>query len=165
VIRVAGATIGLAIVAAVIIAARPAGGHGGVLPARLRFTAAQDGALAVSPAAPRPLLASGPLRPGGRAAGTVTLRNETGERLAVSLRARPDSTALDGTAMVRLSAEGRSLAAGTLESLRGWSRPLALAPGGAARVRVLAWIPAATETGYEGADVAVALEPRERRPR
>jgi hypothetical protein len=160
--RVAGAVIGLGLVAAVVLAVRPAGGHGGVLPAHLRFTVAQDGAIAAAPAAPKPLLASGPLRPGSRAAATMRLRNQTGERLFVRLRARPDSTALDGTARVRLSGAGRTLAAGTLESLRaGSAGAIALAPGAGAAVRVTAWIPADTETGYEGASVGVVLEPVE----
>lgn len=163
--RVAGAAIGLGIVVAVIFAARPAGGHGGVLPARLRFSVAQDGAVAASPAAPKPLLASGPMRPGSRVEGTLRLRNQTGARLAVALRARPSSTALDGTVEVRLSAAGRTLAAGTLESLRRGSAPVVLAPGGAAAVRVAAWIPAEVETGYEGRDVSVLLEPIEGRAR
>src|SRR4051794_26937748 len=105
--RAIGAAIGLGLVAALIVAARPAGGHGGGLPATLRFTAALDGGVEISPAAPRPLLESGPLRPGSRASGTMTVRNQTGERLAVRLRGKPDSTALDGTAEVRLTSGGR----------------------------------------------------------
>jgi hypothetical protein len=160
--RAIGAAIGLGLVAALVVAASPAGGHGGVLPARLAFTAALDGAVAVEPAAPKPLLRSGPMRPGSRASATMTVRNQTGEALAVRLRAKPDSTALDGTAHVRLVARGVVLADGTLQALRqGTTEALRLAPGAAAEVRVSAWIPADTETGYEGRVVAVALEPVE----
>jgi len=160
--RAIGAAIGLGLVAALIVAAHPAGGHGGVLPASLRFTAALDGAVAADPAAPKPLLASGPLRPGSHARGGFTLRNETGETLAVRLRAKPSSTALDGIAQVRLVSRGVVLSEGTLQALRqGTTEALRLAPGAAARVRVVAWIPAEVETGYEGRDVAVALEPVE----
>lgn len=160
--RAIGAAIGLGLVAALIVAARPAGGHGGVLPAELRFTAALDGAVAVEPAAPKPLLVSGPMRPGSHASGTVSVRNETGEGLAVRLRAQPDSTALDGTAHVRLVSRGSVLFDETLQALRqGTTGAIRLAPGAAAAVRVIAWIPAETETGYEGRHVAVELEPVE----
>jgi len=160
--RAIGAAIGLALIAALIVMARPAGGHGGVLPASLRFTATLDGAVAATPAAPKPLLASGPMRPGSHARGAFALRNETGETLAVRLRARPNSTALDGTAQVRLESRGVVLFEGTLQALRqGTAEALRLRPGGSAPVRVLAWIPAEVETGYEGREVAVSLEPAE----
>jgi len=160
--RAIGAAIGLGLVAALIVAARPAGGHGGVLPASLRFTATLDGAVAAEPAAPKPLLASGPMRPGSHARGGFTLSNQTGETLAVRLRAKPSSTALDGTAQVRLQSRGIVLFEGTLQALRqGTEEALRLQPGGAARVAVVAWIPAEVETGYEGRKVAVALEPVE----
>src|SRR3954447_12964983 len=160
--RAIGAAIGLGLVAALRVRARPAGGHGGVLPASLRFTAVLDGAGAVEPAPPKPLLASGPMRPGTHASGALTLRNQTGETLAVRLRAKPDSTALDGTAQVRLVSRGQVLADGTLQALRqGTAQAVRLQPGAAAQVRVLAWIPAEVETGYEGRNVAVALEPVE----
>jgi hypothetical protein len=160
--RAIGAAIGLGLVAALIVAARPATGHGGVLPATLRFAAALDGSVAISPSAPRPLLVSGPMRPGSHVVGTMTVRNQTGEALAVRLRAKPDSTALDGTAQVRLTSGGRTLSEGTLQALRqGTAAALELSPGGAARVRVVAWIPAEVETGYEGRQVAVELEPSE----
>jgi hypothetical protein len=160
--RAIGAAIGLALVAALIVAARPAGGHGGVLPASLRFTAALDGAVAAEPAAPQPLLASTDMRPGSHAHGSFILRNQTGETLAVRLRAKPSSTALDGTAMVRLESRGVVFSEGTLQALRqGTAKPLKLQPGAAAPVQVLAWIAAEVETGYEGRDVAVSLEPVE----
>ena len=164
--RVLAAAIGAALVIALVAMARPAGGHGGVRAAALRFTAEPDGAVAVTPAAPRALLASGPLRPGGHADGTLRLRNQTGSRLAVGLRAVPSSTALDGLARVRVLAGDRLLADTTLQVLRrGTPGRLRLAPGATARVRILASIPAGTETGYEGAHVAVRLVPEYGRAR
>jgi hypothetical protein len=121
--RAIGAAIGLCLVAALIVAARPAGGHGGVLPASLRFTATLDGAVAATPAAPKPLLASGSLRPGDRAEGAFSLRNQTGEMLAVRLKAQPSSTALDGIAQVRVQSRGAVLFEGTLQALRFASPP------------------------------------------
>jgi hypothetical protein len=160
--RAIGAAIGLGLVAALIVAARPTGGHGGVLPASLLFTAELDGAVAVEPAAPKPLLVSGPMRPGTHASATMTVRNQTGEALAVRLRAQPDSTALDGTAHVRLISRGKVLFDETLQALRrGSGGAIDLPPGGAAPVHVVVWIPAETETGYEGRHVAVVLAPVE----
>ena len=159
--RAVAAAIGAVLVIALVVAARPAGGHGGVLAASLRFAAASDGELAMTPAAPRTVLDSGPLRPGGHAAGTLALRNQTGSRLVVGLRAEPDSTALDGLAHVRVSAGRRLLADSTLQLLRqGTPGRLRLAPGAAARLRVVASLPADAETGYEGARVAVRLVPQ-----
>ncbi len=155
--------IGAALVVALLVQARPAGGHGGVLPASLSFFAAPDGAVEAAPAAPRALLESGPLRPGGHAAGTLRLRNQTGSRLAVGLRAEPSSTALDGLVRVRLVAAGRVLADTTLQALRqGTPGRLRLAPGAGTTVRVIARLPAEVVTGYEGRDVTVNLVPMDR---
>jgi hypothetical protein len=61
-----------------------------------------------------------------------------------------------------LQSRGVVLFEGTLQALRGGTEEaLRLQPGGAAQVRVTAWIPAEVETGYEGRKVAVALEPVE----
>ena len=54
--RAVAAALGVVIVIALVVVARPAGGHGGVLPASLRFAASQDGAVAITPAAPQALL-------------------------------------------------------------------------------------------------------------
>ena len=162
IIRIVAAALGAAIVLAIVLLARPAGGHGGVLPASLRLTLSQDGAIAVSPAAPKPLAENARLRPGGHVAGAAVVRNQTGERLAVRLRAQPSSTALDGLALVRISAGAKTIFDSTLQALRqGTSGAIAIAPGAAARVRVLARIPADAATGYEGRHVDVELTPYE----
>jgi hypothetical protein len=156
--RVVAVAIGFSLVALLIVMARPAGGHGGVLPASLRFAASQDGAVAIIPAAPKPLLVSGPMRPGSHVAGKMRLRNETGKSLAVGFRAEPSSTALDGIAHVKITSGGKTIADTTLQALRqGSAGAVPLAPGRGASIRVLAWIPADTETGYEGASVDVQL--------
>jgi hypothetical protein len=158
--RVIGVAIGLGLVVAAIIATRPAEGHGGVLPASLRVVAGQDGAVAVSPATPRPLLLGDAMRPGGHLSGRLRLRNQTGRRLAVGLRAHPSSTGLDGTVHVRLSSGGVTFFDGTLQALRAGSEgSVPLMPGAAATVRATAWVPADTETGYEGIQVSVLLTP------
>ena len=116
----------------------------------------------MTPAAPRAVLASGPLRPGGHAAGTLALRNQTGSRLAVGLRAVPD---LDRARRPRPRAGHRPAGASSPTRPcrccgRGTPGRLRLAPGAAARLRVVASLPADAETGYEGARVAVRLVPQ-----
>jgi hypothetical protein len=158
--RAFGLALGLGLVVATILVAAPAGGHGGVLPASLRFAAAQDGAVAVSPAAPKPLLRATAMRPGSHASGELRLTNQTGEKLSVGLRAEPSSTALDGLAHVRIESGGKVLADTTLQALRAGSEgSVRLAPGESAKLRVRVSIPADTETGYEGASVQVTLVP------
>ena len=93
--RAAGLAVGVGLVLAVVIAVRPAGGHGGVLPARLAVTATQDGAVAVAPLAPEPLFRTS-LRPGRHAGGQLRLLNQTGSALDVGLRASPSSKAPRG---------------------------------------------------------------------
>lgn len=164
--RVLAAALGVGIVVAVVLMAGPAGGHGGVLPASLRFTVDQDGAVAITPAAPKALLEDAHLRPGRHAEGELVLRNQTGARLAVALRATPSSTALDGITRVRIETGAETIFDSTLGALReGTDAPLRLGPGAAAEVRVEAWIPAAEETGYEGRRVDVGLALTERTAR
>lgn len=160
--RIAAVALGAVIVLVVVLLARPAGGHGGILPASLRVAASQDGALVVSPAAPKPVLEDARLRPGAHAGGELRLRNQTGEQLAVLLRAEPSSTALDGILRVRIEAGGKRVFDSTLQALRqGTEDAISLRPGRAAPVRVFAWIPATEATGYEGRQVDVLLVPEE----
>jgi hypothetical protein len=157
--RIVAAAIGACLVVALIAVSLPEGGEGGVMPASLRVTATQDGALAVTPAAPMALL-NASLRPGGNADGHLVLRNQTGERLAVGLRAEPSSTALDGIVAVRILAGEKLLAETTLQGLRqGSEGTVRIRPGGAARIDVTASIAADVETGYEARNVAVELVP------
>ncbi len=152
--------LGVAIVVALILLARPAGGHGGVLPASLRFTAAQDGAVAITPAAPKAVLEDSHLRPGRHAEGEMALRNQTGAPLALALRAEPASTALDGITRVRISAGAELIFDSTLGILRQGTDAFRIGPGGSRSLEVTAWIPAGEPTGYEGrrVDVQLAVE-------
>ncbi|HET7444622.1 MAG TPA: hypothetical protein VFJ57_08190 [Solirubrobacterales bacterium] len=160
--RITALALGAAIVLVVVLCARPAGGHGGVLPASLRVSASQDGALAVSPAAPKAVLEDARLRPGAHAGGQLRLRNQTGSQLAVRLRAEPTSTALDGILRVRIEAGGESVFDSTLQALRqGTEDAIRLGPGQETAVRVSTWIPATEATGYEGRHVDVLLVPEE----
>ncbi|HSS32757.1 MAG TPA: hypothetical protein VLL27_05705 [Solirubrobacterales bacterium] len=159
--RLVAAALGVALVVALIVVARPASSHGGVLPASLSFTPSGDGAVEASPVAPRTVLADAHMRPGSHADGYLRLRNQTGARLAVRLRALPSSTALDGLAQVRVSAGGHQIFDSTLQLLRQGTAAIGLAPGTVVKVHIVASIPAETETGYEGRRVEVQLAPVE----
>jgi hypothetical protein len=100
------------------------------------------------------------LRPGGpRAGGTFTIRNQTGEDLAVALRAEVSSTSLNGLLEVRVRGGGRLLAESALEGLRVRPIRLQLASGQRARLDLEAWLPSQVLDGYEGALVDVTLTP------
>jgi hypothetical protein len=160
--RVLAAALGVAVVIVLVLVACPAGGHGGVLPASLRFTASQDGAVAITPAAPKALLEDSHLRPGRHVAGEMTLRNQTGAPLAIGISASPSSTALDGITRVRISAGAETIFDSTLGVLRnGTDAPLRIGPGSSRKVWVSAWIPAREPTGYEGRRVDVQLTVQE----
>ncbi len=159
--RALAVAVGVAIVVVLVVVARPAGGHGGVLPASLRIAAGQDGAVAITPAAPAALLEDSHLRPGRHIVGGMTLRNQTGGPLELGLRAEPSSTALDGITRVRISAGAEAIFDSTLGALReGTDAALRIGPGRSRSVQVAAWIPAAEPTGYEGrrVDVQLAIE-------
>lgn len=143
-----------------LLVSRP-GAAGAGAPAAVSFEIAPVGELEVVPPSPRPVLEARSLRPGGpRAGGLFTVRNQTGESLAVALRVEPDSTALNGLLEVRVRSGGRLLSESSLESLRVRPIRLRLASGERARLRLEAWLPAEVLSGYEGALVDVTLMPQ-----
>ncbi len=157
--RAAGALVGLALAVTLLLVSRP-GAAGAGAPATVGFAIAPVGELEVSPAPPRPVLAMRALRPGGpRAKGAFTIRNQTGEDLAVALRAEVDSTALNGLLEVRVRSGGRLLADSALEGLRVRPIRFRLASGQRARLDLEAWLPAEVLDGYQGAMVDVTLTP------
>jgi hypothetical protein len=142
-----------------LLVSRP-GAAGAGAPAAVGFAIAPVGELEVAPAPPRPLLEARSLRPGGpRASGAFTIRNQTGENLAVALRAEVDSTALNGLLEVRVRGDGRLLAESSLEGLRVRPIQLRLASGQRTRLGLEAWLPARVLDGYQGALVDVTLTP------
>jgi hypothetical protein len=158
--RAAGALLGLALAVMLILVSRP-GAAGTGAPASLSVAIAPVGELEISPPPPRTLLEARALRPGGPpASGAFMVRNQTGESLAVALRAEPDSTALNGLLEVRVRSGERVLAESSLESLRVRPIQLRLASGQRARLSLEAWLPAQVLEGYEGALVDVTLTPQ-----
>jgi hypothetical protein len=159
-VRAAGALLGLALAVTLLLVSRP-GAAGAGAPAAVSFAIAPVGELEVVPPPPRPVLEARSLRPGGpRAGGAFTLRNQTGEELAVTLRAEVDSTALNGLLEVRVRGGGRLLSESTLESLRVRPIRLRLASGERARLDLEAWLPAQVLDGHQGALVDVTLTPQ-----
>jgi hypothetical protein len=157
--HISGALLGLALALALIVISRP-GAAGSPLPAALRVSLVPTGELEASPAPPKPLLVANALRPGGPAATAgFQLRNQTGTDLSVSLRAKSGSSALNGLLRIRLEAEGKALAATTLQGLSLRPATLDLASGGRRRLRITAWIPRQVLSGYEGRLVPVSLVP------
>jgi hypothetical protein len=159
--RAAGGLLGACLALTTIVLALPSGGRGGVLPASLDVAVRAPAALAVTPAAPRPLLHAKAMRPGGPgAAAELELANQTGQRLRVGFRATISSSALDGMVRVRIASHGRTLVDEMLAQLRSGTESSFSLPRGASRtLRLSAWIPGEVETGYEGRHVRLELVP------
>lgn len=158
--RTAGALLGLTLAVTLLLVSRP-GAVGAGAPAALSVAIAPVGELELTPPPPRPVLEARSLRPGGpRASGAFAIRNQTGETLAVALRADMDSTALNGLLEVRVRSGEQVLAESSLESLRVRPPRLRLASGELARLSFEAWLPAQVLEGYEGALVDITLTPQ-----
>lgn len=157
--RAAGALLGLTLAVTLLLVSRP-GAVGAGAPAAVGVAIAPVGELEITPAPPQPVLEAR-LRPGGpRARGAFAVRNQTGENLAVALRADMSSTALNGLLEVRVRSGEEVLSESTLESLRVRPPRLRLASGERAQLSIEAWLPAEVLEGYEGAIVDVTLTPR-----
>jgi hypothetical protein len=154
-VRRAGITAGVALVAAVVLAFRVPDGSG---------TLGADVIVSISPTGELGLSHSGPfasatgLRPGGALRGRVEVHNQTARRLAVRLRALPDSKDLDRVLVVDVRAGRTALFHGRLGALRARTRPFSLAPDAKRPLRVHASLPAELKTGYAGRIETVSLE-------
>jgi hypothetical protein len=87
--------------------------------ASLRVTAAGTSELRSTPA--HPFLVASDLVPGHRVSRKVVLTNTMAQPLAVRVHAVPVDYDLDKLLLVKASAEGRTVFAGTLGELRHWS--------------------------------------------
>jgi hypothetical protein len=158
--RVAGAAVGVAIAAALLVAARPGAAVPG-LPAGVSFTLAPPGTLVAKPASPASLLDARRLEPGGnRANANFRLRNQSGRTLWIGFRGMPDSTSLDGLVRVRLVSGARVLGDTTLQGFRrGSAATVSIRPGTSRHFRIQVWIPATVTDGFQGRIVKVTLDP------
>jgi hypothetical protein len=156
--RAAGAILGIALAAALLVTSRPAAMPAS-LPANAEFTVGMTGELEVTPAATEPVLTAR-LQPADRVTESFEVRNQTGETLDVGFAARAASHELDGLLNVRLVADSRTMADTTLQGLRqGTTTPIVLASGEAATLRLTASIPDDVVDGYEGRIADITLQP------
>lgn len=154
-VRRAGVAAGIALVAVLVLAFRVPDGRG---------TLGADVIMSISPTGELGLSKSGPfmsvtgLRPGGSFRGETTVHNQTGKRLAIHLRALPDSRDLDRVLRVDVTAGGTTLFRGPLGGLRGRTRAFELASGERRALRVRAFLPRGLKRGYAGRIESVPLE-------
>ncbi|MEX2196213.1 MAG: hypothetical protein WD844_13085 [Thermoleophilaceae bacterium] len=154
--RTIGACLGAGLAVAALASARvPAGA--GELGLDLTVAATATGELGVTP--PGPAIRVAGMRPGsGAATGTVAVRNQTGRRRALRLRALPSSAEVDRALRVRASAGGAVLYDGELGGMRRWtSRAIELGSGATATLTLRAWLPEGA-TRWAGRIVDVPLE-------
>jgi hypothetical protein len=154
-VRRAGVALGIALVAVLAVAFRVPDGRG-TLGADVILAISPTGELGVSH--PGPFLTVTGLRPGSAADGDVTVHNQTGKRLAVRLRALPDSKDLDRILVVDMRAGGTRLFRGRLGGLRGRTRAFHLAPDEKRPLRVRTFLPSGLKRGYAGRIETVKLE-------
>lgn len=156
-VRRAGVVAGIALVAAVVLAFRVPNGSG-TLGADVIFSISPTGELGVSRSGA--FMSATGLRPGESLTGEVEVANQTGRRLAVRLRALPDSKDLDRLLVVdaRVGNATRPIFRGRLGSLRAKTPAFRLDSGRKRALRVRAWLPAGLKGGYAGRIETVKLE-------
>jgi hypothetical protein len=155
--RLVGLVLGLA-VAAVGLRAWPVSTAGGTLGADFRMLAGPTGELEVTPHGP--FLVATDLRPGTPPAeGSLAVRNQTGTRVSVQVRALPSEPDLDQLVVVEVTAGETRLVEGVLGGLRTCPQcSFSLASGERTTLRARAWLPETVGDGYEGRIVDVGLE-------
>jgi len=155
--RWVGVSVGLAVAIVALHTWRIPSGPGPLLGADVVFTAGPTGELGVSPAGR--FVAGTDLRPSGRTlTGTLEIRNQTGKKLAVQLRAVPNLDDLDRILEVKISGRQGPLFQGDLEGLRRWTSPVFIRPGRGQSLSFRAWMLPRAPGGYEGDDTSVTVE-------
>lgn len=160
--RVLGFGLGLGIAAVALVASSVPAGNGEAR-AHLTMAAQASGELAFSTQAP--FLSAADLAPrrSTPASGTLSVRNQTGGRLAIRLRALPSLPDLDDMLEVTVTAGGQPVFSGRLKELRGWTpRSFALDSGRSVPLEVHAWLPEDSADGYQGRVVDAPIEFRAR---
>ena len=108
------------------------------------------GELTVEPQG-RVALASGLVPGGPSVAGQVVIRNLTAARLDVAPVATAPPSEADRSVWVGLTRGTRTLTSGPLAGMKNPGGPvLTLGPGQRARLRLYAWLPKNTPSGWEG---------------
>jgi hypothetical protein len=146
---------GVAVVALVMLAFRIPDGSG-TLGADVIVAISPTGELGVS--RPGPFMSVTGLRPGGTLSGQVDVLNQTGRRLAVRLRALPDSKDLDRLLVMDVRAGDARLFHGRLGDLRTKTPAFKLDSGRKRTLRVRASLPAGVAADYAGRIETISLE-------
>lgn len=155
--RWSGLSAGLAVVVVALYAWRVPPSPGPLPGASVMFIAGPTGELEVSPTGR--FLAGTDLRPAGRViTGTLSIRNQTGTKLDVQLRALPNLDDLDHLLQVEVSGSEGVLFRGDLGGLRTWTDPLTLRRGRGQSLSFRAWMVPRAPSGYEGDDASVTME-------
>jgi hypothetical protein len=154
-VRRACVVAGVAVVAVVMLAFRVPDGSG-TLGADVIVAISPTGELGVS--RPGPFMSVTGLRPGGTLSGELDIVNQTGRRLAVRLRALPDSKDLDRLLVVDVRAGSARLFHGRLGGLRTKTPAFRLDSGRKTGLRVRASLPAGLAAGYAGRIETISLE-------
>jgi hypothetical protein len=148
-----------AIVAAALLAQGSVARGTEVPPLRLSLQALPSGETEVAP--PGHVLTAAALVPGGTGAVVaLRLRDQTGLRTDVHVRAVPATVDPAVPVQVRVSAGARTLFAGPLRGLRRWTAAARLAPGGETPLTLRAWIPRGVRSGYQARVLELQLEVR-----
>jgi hypothetical protein len=155
--RWSGLSAGLAVVIVALYAWQVPPSPGPLPGANVMFIAGPTGELEVSPTGR--FLAGTDLRPAGRViTGMLSIRNQTGRKLDVQLRALPNLDDLDHLLQVEVSGSEGVLFRGDLGGLRAWTDPLTLRRGRAQSLSFRAWMASGAPSGYEGDDASVTME-------
>jgi hypothetical protein len=160
VVKGGGFAVGFVLVVLLLVAFRvPRGnGHAG---SDVIMVSQPTGELSVAPTGA--FISTTNLEPGGSSVGSLTIANQTGKALRVSLHALPDQPELDGVLHVRITAGMRVLYRGRLRGLRRWTgRHLVLPVHGHATLRFRVWLPAGIGRAYEGQVETIPIELRAR---
>jgi hypothetical protein len=165
-VRLAGLALGL-VVAGLLVAGWRLPPGAGTLGADVGISLVPTGELALAPSGH--ILSAAGLVPGPETSarrGAVTVRNQTGSTLDVSLRALPSTGALDDLLHVAVVAGVTRLYAGPLHGLRNWSRRgFTVRRGERTRLAMAVWIPGGAGDDYRGRteDLTVELRPTPRK--
>jgi hypothetical protein len=126
--------------------------------ADVTVTAGPTGELAVSPVGVVASIRRMVPGPEGTPA-RFTVRNQTGVRLTVRVRALPSIAELDDLMRVRMRSNGQRVFDGSLGALRAWTdATVTLASGQERDIELWAWLPPSVRSGYEGRILDVGLD-------
>jgi len=162
--RWAGLAIGVAVMTALVMAARIPAGRGSI-GADVTVIALPAGTVSLDHSGS--VLQANDMRPGVAAhvaqRGSFRITNITDHAVNVHVHALPSLKTLDDQLHASVRAGRHTLLRGPVGALGGWSpRSILLGPGGSAEVDVAVWLPVSA-SGYQGAIEDVSLEFHTRR--